>query len=108
MIIMPNFDITLNFYVLGLLFTMAVLAGYLPRSIQLLRKNRKILKLEEEMVQTHAELLDIQRENCEMETRMKDITNPVIAMNSKNPDDQPQAPLPEREVLRRQRPTGTR
>ncbi|HXB92486.1 MAG TPA: hypothetical protein VNU72_09360 [Puia sp.] len=105
---MPNFDITLNLYVLGLLLIMAVLAGYLPRSHQILRKNRKILKLEEEMVQTHAELLDIQRENCDLEARMKDFTNPVIAMNSKNPDDQSQTPLTGREALRPQRPTGTR
>jgi|SRR5690348_5315316 len=105
---MPTFEISLNILLLVLLLIVSGLAGYLPRSYQLMRKNRQIAKLEGEMVQAHAELLDSQREFCQLEAKMKDITNPVITMNSKNPDDSPQTPLPEREGVRQHRPTGSR
>jgi hypothetical protein len=105
---MPIFDITLNILVLGLLLLVAMLAGYLPRSRQLMRRNRQIAKLEKEMMQAHAELLDTQREFCELENRMKDITNPVIPINSKSADDPPQTPLPERDGVRQHRPAGSR
>lgn len=81
---MPTFEITLNVFILGLMLLVAVLIGYLPRNRQLERKNRQIAKLEQEMVQAHAELLETQREFCELEAKMKDITNPVIAMKLAN------------------------
>lgn len=105
---MPTFDITLNLFVFGSMLVLAIVLGYLPRSRQLARKNRVIAKLEKEMVQAHAELLETQREYCELETKMKDITNPVIPMNSKNAEDEPQTPLPERDVMRPHRPAGSR
>lgn len=105
---MPDFEITLNIFVLGLMLFTAALVGFLPRSHQLMRKNRQISRLEGEMVQAHAELLDSQREFCELDTKMKDITNPVIPMNSKNVDDPPQTPLPERDEMRHRRPAGSR
>lgn len=105
---MSTFDITLNIFVLGLMLIVAVLVGYLPRSRQLMRKGRQIAKLEREMMQAHAELLESQREFCDLEAQLKDITNPVVAMNSKSSDDPPQTPLPERDGMRKHRPTGTR
>lgn len=104
---MPTFEITMNIFVLGLIPLVAVLVGYLPRSHQLMRKNRQIARLERDMVQAHAELLETQREFCELDAKMKDITNPVIPMNSKNSDDPPQTPLPERDGLRQHRPAGS-
>ncbi len=105
---MPTFDITLNLFVFGSMLIVAVLIGYLPRSRQLVRKNRQIGKLEKEMIQAHAELLETQREFCALETKMKDITNPVIPLNSKSSEDQTQAPLPERDGMRHHRPAGSR
>lgn len=105
---MPTFDITLNFFVFGIMLILAGIVGYLPRSRQLIRKNRQIGKLEIEMIQAHAELLETQKEFCELEAKLKDITNPVIPMNSMNPDEQPQSPLPERDTMRHHRPAGSR
>lgn len=83
---MPNFDITLNVYIFLLIIGLAVVLGYLPRSRQLAKKKRKIMQLEQEMVEAHAEVLENQREYCELESRMKEIDNPnpVISMKEKN------------------------
>jgi hypothetical protein len=84
---MPTFDITLNIYVLlgMILFSMAT--GFMGRRRQLGKKERRIVELETEMVDTHAELLELQRENGLLETRIKDVTNPVIAMKSNKLED---------------------
>lgn len=79
---LPNFDITLNVYVLLLLILAGIGVGYLPRQKQIARKQRKILKLEGEMIQAHAELLESQRDYCALEAKMKTNANPVIPMKS--------------------------
>ena len=83
---MPIFDITLDIYIFLLIIGLAVVLGFLPRSRQLAKKQRKIVELEHEMVQAHAEILENQREFCELESRMKekDVSNPVIPMKEKN------------------------
>lgn len=83
---MPNFDITLNIYIFLLIIGLAVVLGYLPRSRQLAKKQRKVMQLEQEMVEAHAEVLENQREYCELEARLKDVANPnpVINMKEKN------------------------
>jgi hypothetical protein len=79
---MPNFDITLNIYVVLLLMAIAFGIGCLPRKRQMVRKQRKIAELEREMVQAHAEVLESQRDYCALEAKMKHGTNPVIPMKS--------------------------
>ena len=79
---MPNFDITLNIYVVLLLMAIAFGIGCLPRKRQMARKQRKITELEREMVQAHAELLESQRDYCALEAKMKNVANPVIPMKS--------------------------
>ena len=83
---MPTFDITLNVYIFLSIIGLAVVLGYLPRSRQLAKKQRKIMQLEQEMVEAHAEVLENQREYCELESRLKDVANPnpVISMKDKN------------------------
>jgi hypothetical protein len=79
---MPNFDITLNIYILALLFVAAFGLGCLPRKRELGKKQRKIIELERELVQAYAETLASQREYVQLEAKMKDITNPVIPMKT--------------------------
>jgi hypothetical protein len=88
---MPTFDITLDVYVFLLIIVLSAILGFLTRSRQLAKKQRKIVELECEMMQAHAELLENQREYCELERRIKDRpgtaaanpANPVIAMKGK-------------------------
>ena|SRR5258708_17725318 len=79
---LPNFDITLNVYVLLLLIACAIMVGALPRKRQIARKQRKIHELEREMIQAHAEVLESQREYCKLEARVKGVNNSVIPMKS--------------------------
>jgi hypothetical protein len=92
---MPTFDITLNVYVFLLIIVLSVVLGYLPRSRQLAKKQRKIAEMERETMQAHAELLENQREYCELEQRIKDMVNPANATG-------PVIPMQEKK-----RPTGT-
>jgi hypothetical protein len=78
----PSFDITLNVYLFMLIVVLAMAPGFIRRSVQLARKQRRISALEQEMVEAHAELLEKEREYCELEARMRDITNPVIPINA--------------------------
>jgi hypothetical protein len=82
-VLLPTFDVTLDVYLFLLFMAMAMMIGYLNRSRQLARKQRRIVALEQEMVQAHTELLESQREACELEARLQDNTNPVIAMNTR-------------------------
>jgi len=105
---MPTFDITINIYLFLLTIVFSLAVGYSFRSRQLAKKQRAIDRLEGEVVQANAELLESQREFCELEARMKqDITNPVIPMKGNKLEDVPPTPAPEREAIRTNRPTGT-
>jgi hypothetical protein len=106
-IMLPNFDITLNIYIFLLSLLAPLLLGYAARSRQLAKKARRISELERETLEAHAEVLDTQREYCELESRVKDITNPVIAMKNNKLDESQPTPVPEREGIRKNRPTGT-
>ena len=82
---MPDFDLSIDVYVLAVLLLLAMLAGFLFRSRQLAKKKRKIAKLEQEMMEAHAELLDSQKEYCELESKFKEENSLVIPI-MKNQD----------------------
>lgn len=104
---MPTFDISIDVYILLLIIAMAVMVGYLGRSRQLAKKNRRIAELEREVMQAYAELLNTQRDYCELESKVKDVTSPVIAMiNNKNEEPPPQS-TDRRDRIRKDRATGT-
>ncbi len=87
---MPDFDISIDIYVLCLLLAAAMGLGFLARYRQIARKNRKLGELERDMMQAHAELLDTQKDYCELESRagLKEEDSPVISIrnNSKKPE----------------------
>ena len=77
---MPLFDITINILVLFAIIGLAIAIGFAWRSRQLIKKNKRIAELEMEMLDVHAEILDVQKEYCNLETRMKELAIPVISM----------------------------
>lgn len=104
---MPDFDVSIDIYVLFLLLAAAMCLGFLGRSRQIFRKKREIAELERDMIQAHAELLDTQKDYCELESRVKGADSPVISLSdSKNrvPLDQP---MPDGKEIRKNRATGT-
>jgi chromosome segregation ATPase len=107
----PTFDISINVYIFLLTITIAALTGFTWRSRQLAKKDRRIAELEREMMQAHAELLDTQRDYCELESQVKDInedvTSPVITMKNNKSDEPPEKPVDRQDQIRKNRPTGT-
>lgn len=89
---MPNFDITINAYLFLLIIVTAGLPGFLLKTRKLLKKERLIKELEGELVQAHAELLESQKEFCDLESRMRETPSPVIAMKNSKGEEPPQKP----------------
>ncbi len=89
---------------------LAVLLGFLARSRQLRRKDRRIAELEKEVMQAYEEILDSQKDYCELESRVKEgeSDSPVISIkNSSQNQETPKKPVPDRNGMRKNRPTGT-
>jgi hypothetical protein len=104
---MPTFDLTIDVYILLLMMLAAALVGFLGRSRQLAKKNRRIAELEREMMQAHAEVLSTQRDYCELESKVKDDTSPVIAMMKNKNEEPPPKSTERRDRVRKDRATGT-
>ena len=104
---MPTFDITIDVYILLLLMLGAMVVGFLGRSRQLAKKNRRIKELEREMMEANAEVLNIQRDYCELESKVKDDTSPVIAMIKTKNEEPPPKSTERPDRGRKNRATGT-
>src|SRR5260221_4893864 len=104
---MLTFDISVDVYIFLLIIIMAAIVGFLGRSRQLAKKNRRIAELEREMVQAHAEVLSTQRDYCELESKVKDDTSPVIAMTKNKIEEPPPKSTERRDMGRKDRATGT-
>jgi hypothetical protein len=86
---MLDLNFTLNLLTLAAIVFFSVLIGWLIRYGQLSRKDRRIAELEKEMIQAHAELLDQQKEYCEMEGKMRDLSIPVISIKTSKTEELP-------------------
>lgn len=93
---MSVFDVSINILVVLPLMVIAALSGFLVRSGQLRRKKRQINELEKEMMQAYAELLDTQKDYCELKAGLKDEDSPVISIKETKSQDlgKQQQPLP--------------
>ena len=93
---MPVFDVSINILVVLLLVVIAALSGFFARSGQLRRKKRQVNELEKEMMQAYAELLETQKDYCELKARLKDEDSPVISIKENKSQDltKQQQPLP--------------
>lgn len=80
---MPDFDLSIDIYVLASMMLLAMVAGFLLRSRQLARKRREIAELEQEVMEAHAELLETQKDYCELESKVKQEDSPVIPIMKK-------------------------
>jgi hypothetical protein len=100
----PSFDITLNIYVFLLSLSMSLIVGFWGRSNQLAKKHRRIVQLEREISQAYEETLESQKDYQVLAEKYKDLTNPVITMKNSKLED---APLTDRDGMRKNRATGT-
>lgn len=77
---MFTIEFTVNIVVL---LAIALVSGFIGFKIKKglgAKKQTKINQLEKEMLSNHTEILQLQKEYCLMEQKLKDLTKPVIAM----------------------------
>jgi hypothetical protein len=60
-------------------------AGYVLRTYIIRRLQNRIHELEREMLQNHAEILSLQKENAELSDKLKNNPVPVIPITGANP-----------------------
>ena len=80
---MPDFDLSIDIYVLAGIMVLAMIAGFLLRSRQLAKKKRRIMQLESEVLEANAEVLEMQKDYCELEGKVKGEDSPVIPIMKK-------------------------
>lgn len=79
--------ITVNLFVLVGSLALSALIGFAFRSGQIKSLRNKIANLEKEMLVTHAEILDLQREKVNLEYKLKESSPiPVIPINTVTED----------------------
>jgi hypothetical protein len=77
---MITLDFIINPIILFVACIGAALAGYAIGKIRLAKSYARIRQLENEMMSSHAEILEMQKAYVRMETRLKDQSIPVIPM----------------------------
>ena len=74
--------IPINVFLLGGLLILAVSVGFILRSSQVLAFRKKVAELEKEMLASHAEILELQRDKANLEQRLKESHIPVIPISA--------------------------
>ena len=59
----------------------SALVGFIFRSSQINSLKKRVGELEKEMLQNHAEILTLQKENCELSDKLKNSNVPVIPIS---------------------------
>ena len=79
---MLAFEVTLNIYIIISLAILSFATGFIFRSGQLRYLKSKIFDLEKEMLSNHADILELQKENANLERTLKQSQIPVIPIKS--------------------------
>jgi hypothetical protein len=61
-----------------------MLVGFSLRKSQIAKIHKKLVKAENEMINSHAEILEIQKEYISMELKLRGIKDPVVVMTKAN------------------------
>jgi len=80
---MLGLALTVNVVWIGLACLVFALAGFFVRSVQIGNLRTKLEEMEKEMLQNHAQILALQKENIQLEDKMKNNPVPVIPITSK-------------------------
>ena len=82
---MLTFEFSINVIILLGIIAVSGFAGFSLRSRQLAKSRMKRVKTENEMISSHAEILELQKEYMTMELKLRGIKDPVIVM--RNPSE---------------------
>ncbi|PWT72855.1 MAG: hypothetical protein C5B59_14795 [Bacteroidetes bacterium] len=92
---MFTLEVSLNIVVLGLVLIGAILVGLALRSVQVAKMRIKIEHLEREILNNYAHILDLEKENTNIESKLQDIQIPVIAMKTAIKEEAPRTKFPD-------------
>jgi hypothetical protein len=84
---MLAFVISLNIFILAILLAAAFSIGYLIRAHQISEHRKKILELEKDMLNCHAEILELEKEKSHLIHQMKESKIPVIPLQRPKDDN---------------------
>ena len=70
------------------------IAGYAMRSVMIRKMRKRVQELEAEMLQNHAEILSLQKENTQLTDKLKNNPVPVIPITG-NAKENPTENLPD-------------
>jgi hypothetical protein len=79
---MLTIEFTLNVLMLGLIVLFSALVGYSIKSRQTAKSRGRIAELEEEMLNNYAEILELQKDYLNMESKLRDFQIPVIPIKT--------------------------
>jgi hypothetical protein len=79
---MLSIELSINILLLASIVVGAALIGFALRAGQIAKCRNKIEQLEREILNNYAEILNLEKENTSMESKLQDIQSPVIAMKS--------------------------
>ena len=82
---MLTFEFPINALALLAIILSSGFIGFTLRRGQVAKIHKKLVKAENEMINSHAEILEIQKEYIGMELKLRGIKDPVVVMT--NPSD---------------------
>lgn len=80
-------ELTIGIFYLFAIVVAAFLVGFVFRSAQLRSCKKKVLELEKEMLNNHADILELQREKANILRQMTESKIPVIPINKTKEDN---------------------
>jgi len=81
---MFTLDLIINPIILIVSVIVGAVVGFLINRVRVAKCQSKIMQLEREMVDSHAEILDIQRQYVRLESQLEAHSIPVISMKKLN------------------------
>ena len=79
-------EVSVNIFLLAGIILICLAGGFLFRSEQIRKLRKKVVELETEMLNNHADILQLQKDKALMEQKMKESKIPVIPLNKTKSD----------------------
>lgn len=79
---MFTIEFSINIFVFALVVLVAMLAGFALRSRQIVKSRSKVEELEREILNNYAHILELEKENTTIESKLQDIQIPVIPIKT--------------------------
>jgi hypothetical protein len=79
---MLSFELSINIVALLALMAVSVLAGFALRRWHIVKIRARLYRVENEVIRSHTEILELQRQCLSAEQQISSVGNPVIVMSS--------------------------